>query len=124
MRMRIAQVWILVAVLFLANGTVLRAAELVMFESAACTWCKLWHEEIGPVYPKTAEAACAPLRRVDINAAWPKDLESIARVTFTPTFVVVENGQERARLVGYPGEEFFWPLLAERLAVLGDRCQH
>ena len=41
----------------------------------------------------------------------PEDLEVQRRVTFTPTFLVVQDGREIARLEGYPGEQFFWPVL-------------
>ncbi len=98
------------------------AAELVMFESATCTWCDRWNEEIAPVYPNTSEAKCAPLRRVDINDAWPVDLQNIERIVYTPTFVVVSDGQEVGRLVGYPGEDFFWSLLADQLVKLPEGC--
>lgn len=37
------------------------------------------------------------------------------KVVFTPTFILVEDGNERARLEGYPGEDFFWPLLSRLL---------
>jgi hypothetical protein len=32
-------------------------------------------------------------------------------ISFTPTFVLVEDGRELARIEGYPGEDFFWGLL-------------
>ena len=90
------------------------AAELVMVEQAGCAWCERWNEEIAPAYPKTTEGKFAPLRRVDL---WhmPDDLELDRRVVFTPTFLIVENGQEIARLEGYPGQHFFWPVLANLL---------
>lgn len=99
-----------------------RAAELVMFESATCGWCERWHEEIGPVYPNTDEARCAPLRRVDIHEPRPADLQAVPPVVYTPTFALVEDGHEVGRLVGYAGEDFFWPLLADQLAKLPNRC--
>jgi hypothetical protein len=37
---------------------------------------------------------------------------------FTPTFVLVEDGREIARLRGYPGDQFFWALVDEMLAKL------
>lgn len=98
------------------------AAELVMFESDTCSWCKRWHAEIGPAYPNTAEGQCAPLRRVDIGDPRPEDLEDVAPIVFTPTFVVIDGGTEVARLVGYPGEEFFWTLLAQKLVKLPEPC--
>lgn len=124
MTTRFAQALLLaVAVLATSMPRAATSAELVMFESATCAWCKLWHAQIGPIYPKTDEAKCAPLRRVDIHAPRPDDLVDIKGVVFTPTFVVVDGGKEVSRLVGYAGEEFFWSLLAEKLAPLGDRCK-
>ncbi|KIC08191.1 regulatory protein [Leisingera sp. ANG-M1] len=90
------------------------AAELVMVEQPGCEWCARWDEEIAPIYPKTAEGKHAPLRRVDLRNL-PDDLQVSRRVMFTPTFLVVEDGKEQARLEGYPGEDFFWPLLADLL---------
>ncbi len=98
-----------------------RAAELVMFEEAGCVWCQRWHAEIGPGYPHSAEGRAAPLRRVDLRAGTPSDLKLALPVTSTPTFVLVENGVERDRLVGYPGAEFFYPLLARMLERIRSR---
>ncbi|MDE0716801.1 MAG: transcriptional regulator [Rhodospirillaceae bacterium] len=91
-----------------------RAAELLMFESAACEWCERWHEEIGPAYGKTRFGRIAPLRRIDIDRTVPAAYRAVRGVAYTPTFVLWHRGREIGRLVGYPGEDFFWPLL-ERL---------
>ncbi|WP_248304727.1 transcriptional regulator [Breoghania sp. L-A4] len=85
-----------------------RAAELVMLEQQGCEWCAMWHEQIGPIYPKTEEGRRAPLRQVDIHAPMPDDLSEIRSDHFTPTFVLVEDGVEIGRIRGYPGEDFFW----------------
>ncbi len=95
-----------------------RAAELVMFEQQACEWCAMWNEEIGPAYPKTEEGRRAPLRRVDIHAPMPDDLADIHPGRFTPTFVLVDDGEEIGRIRGYPGEDFFWGLLGQLLEKL------
>ena len=98
------------------------AVELVMVEQPGCIYCERWDKEIAPAYPKTAEGKFAPLRRVDIDEPLPADLTDISPIVFTPTFVVVENGKEISRLVGYPGEDFFWPLLARELVKLPEPC--
>lgn len=90
------------------------ATELVMVEEDGCVWCALWDSEIAPAYPNTSEGRFAPLRRVDIDAL-PDDLIVVRRVGFTPTFLIVENGREVARIEGYPGADFFWPVLANLL---------
>jgi len=97
------------------------AAELIMLERPGCAWCLRWNQEIAPEYSKTAEGRQAPLRRVDVTKPWPADLAGVATDRYTPTFIVVENGREIARLRGYPGEDFFWPLLAEMLTRLAPQ---
>lgn len=101
-----------------ASGLTARAAELVMFEQAGCHWCAQWNADIGPIYPKTDEGKRAPLRRVDIHAPIPADLQDITVERFTPTFVLIENGTEIGRIRGYPGDEFFWFLLGDLVAQL------
>jgi hypothetical protein len=108
---------LLMVVGLVANAASLRAAELLMFEDSYCSWCRRWHVEVGPSYPTTTEGQRAPLRRMHIAD------QDIAGVTLerpiraTPTFVVVENGREVGRIVGYPGDYFFPKLdeLLERL---------
>nr|WP_245926724.1 transcriptional regulator [Breoghania corrubedonensis] len=100
------------------------AAELVMLEQPGCVWCARFRAEIAPGYANTDEGRLAPLRRVDITRAWPDDLSGIAPDRLTPTFILVEDGRERARMRGYPGDNFFWPLLDEMLAKLtGDNTE-
>ncbi len=89
-----------------------------MFEAPGCTFCEQWHEEVGDAYPKTAEGRRAPLRVVNMQSKRPADLAAIKPVIFSPTFVLVEDGQEMGRIQGYPGEEFFWPMLGELLEAI------
>ena len=92
-----------------------RAAELLMFEQAGCYWCKVWDEEVGVAYPKTAEGQLAPLRRLDIHGKLPDELARLVPGRFTPTFVVWHDGREIGRIQGYPGGHFFWPMLQDIL---------
>lgn len=103
------------------DGT--RAAELVMFEEPGCTWCARWNAEIGGAYAKTEEGRQAPLRRVSLDAPRPADLAKVQAVSFSPTFVVMDGGREYGRIVGYPGEDFFWPMLRGILATLPGETQ-
>lgn len=83
-----------------------------MFERQGCPWCRAWHREVGPAYPKTTEARLAPLRRVDVGGPRPADLKFLGPIRATPTFVVVHGGREYGRIEGYPGDDMFWGLLA------------
>ena len=94
------------------------AAELIMFEEAGCPWCARWDSEIAAIYPKTTEGRRAPLRRVDLHSTWPEDLPDLKAVYYTPTFVLIDKGREVGRILGYPGEDFFWGLLAELIGRL------
>src|SRR5947208_16607200 len=100
----------LLAVLLLAPAA--HAAELVMFEQKGCAWCQRFDREIAPAYDKTSEGKRAPLHRVDIAQPIPADLTFIARERFTPVFVLIDEGHEVGRIRGYPGDTFFWGLLA------------
>ncbi len=53
---------------------------------------------------------------MDLHHGYPAEVTFARSVKFTPTFVLVENGQELARIEGYPGEDFFWWLLTEMLS--------
>ena len=90
-------------------------AELLMFESPACEWCDRWDEEIGVIYDRTEEGRVAPLQRFTIRQPLPVQYEFVTGTAFTPTFVLVDEGRELGRILGYPGEDHFWGLLAEML---------
>lgn len=113
-----------VAFTLLAIGTVAsttgaaQAAELVMVEEHGCVFCAKFDRQIAPAYPKTAEGKQAPLRRVQLGDPWPDDLRFLGPALYTPTFILVDNGQEVDRLTGYPGDEHFWFLLNSMLEKL------
>ncbi len=93
------------------------AVQLIMFEQWGCEYCELWHEEIGEVYNKTSEGKFAPLKTAHYGEAEAKF--GIRGVVYTPTFVVTRQGREFGRIVGYPGEDFFWQQLDSILRKLG-----
>lgn len=89
--------------------------ELLMIEEHGCVYCTRWNAEVAPEYPLTDEGRAAPLLRVQKSdqpfAAYSLD----GRVVYTPTFVLMRDGVEVSRLEGYPGEDFFWGLLARMI---------
>ncbi|MEM1375231.1 MAG: hypothetical protein AAGF78_12705 [Pseudomonadota bacterium] len=86
--------------------------QLLMGEEAGCYWCGRWTAEIGAIYPKTKYGEEAPLWRIDIHEPLPAGIRLDSRIVYTPTFVLLVNGEESGRIEGYPGEDFFWGLLA------------
>lgn len=93
---------------------------LVIVEQPGCVYCQQWDREIAPAYPNTAEGRFAPLIRADLREGPPDGITYARRVTFTPTFILVENGVELARIEGYPGDDFFWPLLSRMLEAVTE----
>lgn len=85
-----------------------RGAELVlvMVEHPACAFCRAWHRTIGPIWPRSDLGRRAPLRRIELGADPLPG--GIAAVHATPTFVLLADGREVGRIVGYQGETLFW----------------
>ncbi|MDX5356250.1 MAG: thioredoxin family protein [Rhodobacterales bacterium] len=112
----------LVLSLFLAVALPVQAwaaeLQLLMFEQPGCIYCARWNAEIAPQYPLTDEGKAAPLRRLQLREPLPADLALDRPAAFTPTFVLVADGVEAGRIEGYPGEDFFWPLLARLIAAV------
>lgn len=99
------------------------APEIIMFEQDGCEWCAVWDEQIAPVLPKTPEGKCASFRRVDIHDKNADILRRLKPIIYTPTFVVMENGEEVGRVLGYAGEDFFWFHLSRELKKLKTPCK-
>ena len=66
--------------------------------------------------PSDPQIAFHLARFIENVRAIPDDLALDRRVRFTPTFLLVDDGRELARIEGYPGADFFWPLLGDMLA--------
>ncbi len=108
------------ALLLLTLVSPTQAAELLMFHEEGCPYCEAWEREIGDVYPLTSEAERAPLRRVDLHGPPPGDVSLEGEIRYTPTFVLVADGAEVDRIIGYSSEEAFWGLLGEMLERLNQ----
>ncbi|HEX2116104.1 MAG TPA: thioredoxin family protein [Alphaproteobacteria bacterium] len=104
-------------VLLVAPAT---AAELVYVFDPGCPYCRLWDREIGPAYGRTAEGKRASLVALDRRDPALASLKLAAPVRYTPTFILVEDGVEVGRIVGYQGEDFFWGQLAGLLERLRE----
>ncbi len=95
--------------------------ELVMIEQPGCVYCARWNAEVAPEYPITAEGKAAPLRRLQLRDTLPPDITLARAAVFTPTFILLSDGVEQDRIEGYPGEDFFWPLLSGMIATAQTR---
>ena len=94
------------------------AAELLVLEKAGCPYCIRFEQEVGRIYDRTDEGKRAPLKRLDNEKPYPEAYRHVVPDRITPTFVLVDDGREIARLRGYPGEDFFYAALGTMLAKL------
>lgn len=100
----------LAAVAGLAQGLT-----LYMVEQPGCIYCARWNAEVGDAYHLTAEGRAAPLVRIQLRDPLPDGISFARKAVFTPTFVLVRDGQELERIEGYPGEDFFYGMLGVML---------
>lgn len=81
---------------------------LLLAYEAGCNESARWAQEIGPLYHDSAEGQTAPLLRVNINGPWPDGLILDRRPRVSPTFILLQDGQETGRMEGYSGKADFW----------------
>lgn len=115
---RIAVILAALAVIVITGPS--HAAELLVLEQRGCEWCAQFEIEIGPIYAKTREGRVAPLRRIDIDRPWPSDVPAVEHLRYTPTFVLIDGDKVVGRLEGYPGDNFFWPMIDDLIAKLPE----
>ena len=107
---------IVAALAWLASlGAALAEYRLILVDQPGCAYCMAWEDQIAPAYPNTAEGQFAPLDRADLRMGPPEGVTYARRVAFTPTFILVRDGAEVARIEGYVGEDFFWPVFTRFL---------
>ena len=90
--------------------------EVLVFEHAACTYCRVFRRDVLPKYRQAVQADVAPLRFVDIETGDTDSLALKAHIDTLPTVVVMRNGREVDRIVGYWGPTNFFHLLTHILA--------
>lgn len=102
----------MIALTALALPATAAEMQLLMIEQPGCGHCIKWDNEIAPIYPKTTEGKAAPLLRHQLQDPIPEAIQLTSKPVFTPTFILLADNVETGRIQGYPGEDFFWPLLA------------
>ena len=101
-----------------AEGELSKGTLLLMIEDRGCPYCTKFDAETRAGYVNSAEGKLAPLvrrRRGDPEIAF------IQRVVYSPTFVLLVNGREVGRTVGYQGSELFWMEIANLMRMAGLR---
>jgi thioredoxin-related protein len=89
--------------------------ELIIFEHADCIYCRVFRRDVLPKYRNSAPGASVPLRFVDIEKSDTSALGLKGRIHVVPTAVLMKEGHEIDRIVGYWGADNFFKLLAQIL---------
>lgn len=85
---------------------------LLMVESPSCIYCRMFDRQIAPIYAVAPEGRAVPLERMRLGMAPPAGVTLAYPPSATPTFVLLgPDGAERDRMIGYPGEDFWWGYL-------------
>jgi hypothetical protein len=94
---------------------------LLMIEQAGCAYCVAFNRDVAPIYEKTEHGATAPLFHADLREDMPEGITLASRPYVTPTFILVgPDGHELSRMTGFPGEDFFWPYIAQMIEEAED----
>lgn len=107
----------LLATLALGGPAAAQELRLLMIEQVGCYICAAFNRDIAPAYSASAEGQLAPLIRADLRGPLPEGIVLASRPSVTPTFILIgADGHETGRLIGFPGEDFFWPFIGEMIA--------
>jgi thioredoxin-related protein len=92
------------------------ARELLVFEETDCTYCRVFRQDVLPYYRQAVPGDAVPLRFVDLSRAMKGEFALKGRIQAVPTVVLMKNGSEVGRIVGYWGRDTFFRLLSHLLA--------
>lgn len=81
---------------------------LLVLEVTPCSACDLVRKHIEPVYARSPLSRDIPLRYLDLNMVDEANLGLSSPITVVPTIVLMRDGQEISRIVGYPGPTTFF----------------
>ena len=90
---------------------------MLMVTEKTCLVCKIWEKQIGKIYPKTEIANKFPLFRTEIKDFVNYFKIDLKKTKITPTFIFIENNNEKGRIIGYTNPEMFWWQVDE---IVGD----
>ncbi|MDX2205084.1 MAG: thioredoxin fold domain-containing protein [Hyphomicrobiaceae bacterium] len=89
--------------------------ELLVFEHPDCQYCRVFRRDVLPRYQEGTVTSKAPLRFIDLERTDTAGLGLRGGVHVVPTFVLMQNGREVDRIVGYWAPENFFRMLSHIL---------
>lgn len=86
--------------------------ELVVFEADGCIYCENFRQDVLPLYKASKIGRDTPIRFVNVSRADETKMGLNGGITVAPTVVLMHQGQELDRIVGYTGPFNFMKLVA------------
>lgn len=90
--------------------------ELLVFEHPDCNYCTVFRRDVLPRYRHAVPGDAVPLRFIDVADNDTGSLALQGQIDTVPTAVLMKDGQEMGRIVGYWGPTNFFRMLAHMLA--------
>ncbi len=87
-----------------------------MVEERGCPYCARFDAEVRESYENSPEARFAPLLRRPRQA---EDIRFLKGIAYSPTFILLVDGNEVGRIIGYQGADLFWMEMAALMAKAG-----
>lgn len=94
--------------------------ELLVIEVAGCNVCDLVRSYIQPAYEQSPHARQVPMRYIDVTTKDELDLGLNERIATVPTIVLMRDGREVDRVVGYTGPHNFLIAISTMLETAKD----
>ncbi len=86
--------------------------ELVVFEADGCIYCQNFRSDVLPLYRESQIGRETPIRFVNVSRSDETKMGLSGAITIAPTVVLMHQGQEVDRIVGYTGPFNFMKMVA------------
>lgn len=91
--------------------TAVARTEVVVYEDPSSDICQIFRQRIVPAF-RAARGTKVPMRFIDITTMVSDTPGLNGQITVVPTAVVMQDGREVGRIVGYWGPEAFARMIA------------
>jgi thioredoxin-related protein len=114
--MRFVLALLAMVALFATGAQAQQRFELVYVDRSGCPWCHRFEQETMGPYQLSELGREAPLKRHSLDNGQPPFRGLDEPVRFTPTFILLKDGKEAARIIGYRDNATFFGLMERHLA--------
>lgn len=95
----------------LPAATLASRYELVVFEADGCIYCQNFRSDVLPLYRDSTLGREVPIRFVNVSHADESKMGLSSGIGIAPTVVLMHQGQEVDRIIGYTGPFNFLTLV-------------